>query len=196
MSFDFAKFSNLSTEVQSTLGEKKEVEVLKEIAQEIKKEETMAIPKFDVDPSQFHKTPSLPSIDIDFNVKVATPEAMASDIPSLNLPEDEEDTDIDEDTEQVESKDKKGKGKAKPKETKPAPKKEAKPMKFNGARKVIVYGNELYLENDADKSLEGIRNDLVTQYGFSEFANKDQCRMKFDAKTGEVYPEIMFEKKG
>lgn len=70
------------------------------------------------------------------------------------------------------------------------------PMRYNGPRAVIVYGQELFIEEDPTVSLEDIRKRLVEEYGFTEFKDKSKCQIHFDAKTGEVFPILELKKKG
>lgn len=70
------------------------------------------------------------------------------------------------------------------------------PIVYSRPRSVFAYGEEIYIENDVNVSLEDIRDKLANEYGFSEFRDKEKCTIIFNAKTGEVYPEIKFQKKG
>lgn len=69
-------------------------------------------------------------------------------------------------------------------------------LRFNGALRVVVYGEELFTVNDNTVSLEDIRDRLVTEYHFTEFKDKNTCTMIVDTQTGIVKPHIEFMKKG
>lgn len=69
-------------------------------------------------------------------------------------------------------------------------------LRFNGALRVVVYGEELFTVNDNTVSLEDIRDRLVNEYHFTEFKDKNTCTMIVDTQTGIVKPHIEFMKKG
>ena len=71
----------------------------------------------------------------------------------------------------------------------------SKKKKFTGPRKVIVYGRELFVEENPDVTLEQIRERIVNEYEFPEFA-ADRTIMSLDEATGIVVPVISFQKKG
>lgn len=73
----------------------------------------------------------------------------------------------------------------------------SKPVKkkFTGPRKVVVYGRELFVEEDPNVSLDDIRERIVNEYEFPEFA-KERTQMSLDEATGIVVPVISFQKKG
>jgi hypothetical protein len=85
------------------------------------------------------------------------------------------------------------KGKSKKGVKKGIKQEEEKP--FEGPRPVVVYGQELWIENDPKITLEQIREKIVNDYQFPEFS-KDRTSMTFDKDTGIVVPAIRFEKKG
>ena len=71
------------------------------------------------------------------------------------------------------------------------PKEEA----FTGPRPVIVYGQELFIEEDPKVTLETIRARIVNEFKFPEFS-KERTHMSFDKTTGIIVPVIEFKKKG
>lgn len=76
------------------------------------------------------------------------------------------------------------------------PKAKAKPKKkYTGPREVKVYGMTLYTEENADITLEEIRQKIVTEYHYPEFS-ASRTVMTFDEETGIIVPVIKFEKKG
>lgn len=70
-----------------------------------------------------------------------------------------------------------------------------KKKKFTGPRKVIVYGRELFVEENPNVTLEQIREKIVNEYEFPEFG-AGRTVMSLDEATGIVVPVISFQKKG
>ena len=70
-----------------------------------------------------------------------------------------------------------------------------KEAEFTGPRIVIVYGQEMFIEEDPKVTLETIRARIVNEFKFPEFS-KERTHMSFDKTTGIVVPAIEFKKKG
>ena len=79
-------------------------------------------------------------------------------------------------------------------ESKVAPKTEPK-KGYEGVRKVVVYGQELFEEIDHTIDMDVLRQRVVDEFNFEEFS-KDRTTMSLDEKTGIVVPIISFNKKG
>lgn len=169
MNFDFGKFATLNASNVEDAFSSKPSEVVVDIANEIKKEEVKE--------------------------ELSVAEQIKQQAEFLKQQKEKSDNK----EAKVEEKAKpKSKAKAKAKET-PTPKEPPKPPEpivYSKDRVVIAYGEEIYTETDVNASLEDIRNKLVNEYGYSEFKDENRCKMIFDAKTGDVYPEVVFNKKG
>lgn len=176
MNFDFGKFATMTVDtVESAFSEKPE-RVIADIAKEIKSEEVKA------------------------PVKSLTAEQIKQQAEFLK--QQKEKSEAKEDKVNIKDSNKK-KEDTKKETTKvkstPKPKPEPKveePIVYSRDRRVIAYGEEVYVEEDTTASLDAIRGKLVAEYGYSEFKDANRCKMVFDAKTGDVYPEIIFNKKG
>lgn len=183
MNFDFGKFASVGTEVESAFGETKPEEVLASMANEIQ--------SINTEENQEEKKEDLVSLS-DEQVKKNLEFLKAQKEKSNNKEDLKNVEDKEKPKEEPKNKDKNTKA-AKVKST---PQKKEEPIVYSRPRNVIAYGELVYTEEDVNASLDDIRNTLVEQYGYSEFKDKDKCEMRFDAKTGEVYPHIQFNKKG
>lgn len=125
------------------------------------------------------------------NEVVVNPEVAATKVDSEVKSNDEKQTSLIEEVENDEEIKQAEKTEVSSKKTK-----KQEPMKFNGPRRVIVYGQELFIEEDPDISLDDIRKRLVKEYKYTEFADASKVNIHFDAKTGEVFPMIELKKKG
>ena len=174
--FDFSKFTqeisqskegnNITAEVSAEKSEP--AEVIQDIAKEVNTNATTS------------------------EVSEMTPEKIKEQAEFLKKQKE-----VSEDKEEKSSKSKtSSKKKSKKEEKKEAEKVKEEPIEWSRERPVVAYGQQVYTEVDGTVNLEGIREKLVNQYGFSEFKDSNRCQMRFDAKTGEVYPEITFNKKG
>lgn len=90
---------------------------------------------------------------------------------------------------------KEAKGKGKKAATTEKKDEEPKEPEFSGPRPVIVYGQELFIEEDPSVTLETIRARIVNEFKFPEFS-KERTFMSFDKNTGIIVPAIEFKKKG
>lgn len=176
MNFDFGKFATMTVDtVESAFSEKPE-SVIADIAKEIKVEEKKEV------------------------TRTLTAEQIKQQAEFLKQQKEKSETT--EDKVNIKGSNKKkeevNKETTKPKAT-PKPKAEPKveePIVYSRDRRVVAYGEEIYIEEDTTASLDDIREKLVADYGYSEFKDANRCKMVFDAKTGDVYPEIVFNKKG
>lgn len=88
----------------------------------------------------------------------------------------------------------KAKKKTKKKDTKKKSKPKAK-KKYEGPRKIYVYGKLLWTEDDPEVTEEEIRQKIVKDYLHPEFG-KDNTSFSLDEGTGILVPGIAFQKKG
>lgn len=190
MSFDFTKFASMDTKEVGDAFNAAPQEVIADIAKEIVQEENQGA--------------ELSAPDVDFNVDEVAEEvekvgAMTPDDIKKQaefLKQQKQKSEEKETKTKTESK-KTTKDKAdKPKKEEKKEEEKKEETVYSRPRRVIAYGEDVYVEDRPDASLDDIRHVLVTRYGYSEFKDKNRCQMKFDAKTGEVYPEIIFNKKG
>ena len=197
MNFDFTKFAGMNTNSVGEAFGAKPQDVIADIASEVAQLNggMFSAPDVDIDDIQVDvaEEPTVTEENAIEEPKTLTPEEIKSQAEQLK----EQAKFL---REQKAKSEKKEESKSK-KETKKAskPKKEEKkeePVVYSRPRKVVAYGDEVYVEQDANASLEDIRNTLVTRFGYSEFKDSNRCQMRFDARTGEVYPEIIFNKKG
>lgn len=184
MNFDFSRFAMAGADVESAFGETKTEDVLGSIAREINDNNAEADKE---------------------NLASLSDEQVKKNLEFLKQQKEkaknkEESKVEEEDTKEKIKKEAKTKGKGKSKketaEKKETVKKKEEPIVYSRPRKVIAYGELVYTEENIAATLDDIRNTLVDVYGYSEFRNKDKCEMRFDARTGEVYPYIQFNKKG
>lgn len=191
MSFDFSQFAKMNTnELANAFGFKQE-------------EETFSAP--DVDTPDINDIKD-GKVNLDEkpndNLNQITPEQIKAQAEFLKQQKekmDAKDNVKDNNGKKEKENNKAKKNNKKDASTKDKSKKEGTKKEniiYSRPRKVLAYGDEIYQEVRPEASLEDIRKELVTTYGFSEFKDKDRCEMKFDIKTGEVYPEISFKKKG
>lgn len=118
--------------------------------------------------------------------------------PSVTeIPKDERIADVKAAVEKVKSKSSTKKAKAESEDEDDNEETETKPTKkkFSGPRKVVVYGRELFVEEDSNVTLEQIRERIVSEYEFPEFS-KERTQMSLDEASGIVVPVISFQKKG
>lgn len=173
MNFDFSKFTTIGTEVENAFGNNKTEEVLGSIAKEIESSNKEEV-KSDV--------VSLSDEQVKKNLEFLKEQKEKAKSKT---------TEVEVDSKDKNSKSAKSSGKGKEKVEK-----KEEPVVYSRPRKVIAYGELVYTEEDVNATLDNIREKLVKTYGYSEFKNKEKCQMRFDAKTGEVYPHIQFNKKG
>lgn len=130
---------------------------------------------------------------------IITDGEVEEEVGDIEYPEEDEEEvkEVEETTKENKKEDKKDTKKDTKKGTKKDTKKDNKPLKsVVGPRPVIIYGKEIYIEEDTTLSLEQIRAKLVDEYKFNEFADKTKVVMEYDDKTGEVRPMIELKKKG
>lgn len=180
MNFDFGKFASVGTEVESAFGETKPEEVLASMANEIQSINT-----------EEEKKEDLASLS-DEQVKKNLEFLKAQKEKSNNKEDSKKVEDKEKPKEEPKNKDKNTKAS----KVKSIPQKKEEPIVYSRPRNVIAYGELVYTEENVNATLDDIRDTLVEQYGYSEFKDRDKCEMRFDAKTGEVYPHIQFNKKG
>lgn len=173
MTFDFGKFSNMDAKtIEDVFAGDEAKKVVADMGKEI---------------AQTTGQSSLTPSTMDQNLQGATPEILkqqAEDLKKIKQDNKESTKSVNKRT-------------TSKKDTKPnMKKKEETPIVFSRPRRVCAYGEEVYIEQNINATLEDIRKVLVDTYGYSEFREPDRCTMIFDAKTGMVYPHIEFKKKG
>ena len=179
MTFDFGKFSNMDAKtVDEVFGNNDAQKIVADMGQEIA--QTVNQPEV------------VPTTTTNQNLQGLTPEQLKQQAEALKQANAKDE--VKEDSKKDSKKDPKKDSK---KGSKPnTKKKEETPIVFSRPRRVCAYGEEVYIEQNTNATLEDIRRVLVETYGYSEFREPDRCTMIFDAKTGMVYPHIEFKKKG
>ncbi len=156
---------------------------------------------------EFNLFDMLDQLDGEEEEESVLPAAATPPVPAAPEPEPEEEEpettdavepEMDEDTEEEEEEES-GQGALFP-DPKPAPAKKSAAKKepkkaYTGPRRILAYGQELWIENDPTVTLEAIRQRIVTDYQYGEFS-KDRTFMSLDEETGIVVPVIQFQKKG
>lgn len=204
MMFDFSKFTTMTAEtVESAFGDVKPNDVISDIANEVKsinQNNTMQqptttnqvnIPQQAINTNQANTVVQQPA---------ATPEQIKQQAQMLKeqkeKSEEKEKAAASKANKSNTTKSKSTKAKASSTKAETKEKEPAKPIIWSRPRRVVAYGEDVYVETNQTATLEDIRETLANRFGYSEFRDPNRCEMRFDAKTGEVYPHIIFNKKG
>ena len=183
MTFDFGKFSNMDAKtIDKAFGASEEQKIVADMGREI---------------AQTVKQPEVvPTTTTNLNLQGVTPEQLKQQAEALKQANAKDEVKEDSKQDSKKSSKKESKKDSKKGSKTNTKKKEETPIVFSRPRRVCAYGEEVYIEQNTNATLEDIRRVLVETYGYSEFREPDRCTMIFDAKTGMVYPHIEFKKKG